>query len=289
MSSSLGAKREGHARVELEPDQVNATRATALAVGAEVMARTHVIWDEISDRSGAGIADAADHLMTALCDLHGCDCAGWFGAQRLDVVPEGDPLLGWRPMVLQQLDRRDRNDAFYRSTRKAIATQDVSLTTVRHTQMAGSFRATRLRDLVPESWFESEHYKRYLERDQADVVAVVFPVSERCESYFLFIRNAQRPRFEEHERDGLAYALRGIRWFHRHMLLFHGLLGASAPLTVTERNALRCLLSGGADKDIAAELQIGLHGAREHVASLYRKFGVSSRTELMALWLGRAG
>jgi hypothetical protein len=95
----------------------------------------------------------------------------------------------------------------------------------------------------PEYW-RDRTYKRYLERDQADVVAVVFPVSERSESYFLFIRNAQRPRFEEHERDGLAYALRGIRWFHRHMLLFHGLLGTGAPLTVTERNALRCLLSG---------------------------------------------
>jgi DNA-binding CsgD family transcriptional regulator len=289
MSNSLATKREGNARVELEPDQGNATRATALAVGAEVMARTHVIWDEISERSGAGIEDATNHLMAALCDLHGCDCAAWFGAQRLEVVPQDDPMHGWRPMALQQLDRRDRFDAFFRSTRKAIETQDISLTTVRHTQMAGSFRATRLRDLVPESWFESEHYKRYLERDQADVVAVVFPVSERSESYFLFIRNAQRPRFEEHERDGLAYALRGIRWFHRHMLLFHGLLGTGAPLTVTERNALRCLLSGAADKDIAAELQIGLHRAREHVAALYRKFDVASRTELMALWLGRAG
>ena len=255
-------------------------------VGPDIMERAHLLWDEIASRSGS-IEETADHVMATLCDWVGCDGAVWIGTMRLAIAPDRDPLCGWRPVAVRELDRRAAVMSCG-EVRKAIATEQVGLTDLLHARMAGAFRATRLCDLVPESWFESEDYKRHLENDRSDVVTVVFPVNERCESYFVFTRGAQRPRFSEAERDALAYALRGLGWFHRHMVLFYGALGSSAPLTATERGVLRHLLAGAADKDIAAELQIGVHGARKHVAALYAKFGVSSRAELMALWLGHA-
>lgn len=263
-----------------------AAESATLKVSADIARQTHAIWDAIAGRSGAHVEEAANQLMGALCDLHGCDNAYWIGAARLPVVAKDDPLDGWRPGALQQLKRLDRHDAAFTKSRKRRIKPNIPLTTTHHVRTAGVFRATRLRDLVPASWFKSKDYAWYLENDWADTVTVIFPVSERAESYFMFVRNQQQGRFDARTRDALAYALRGLRWFHRHMLLFHGVLGASAPLTPTERRALRCLLSGGADKDIAAELDIGLHGAREYVATLYRKFNVSSRTALMALWLG---
>jgi DNA-binding CsgD family transcriptional regulator len=255
-------------------------------VSSVLMERAHVLWDDIASRSGS-IEETADHLMATLCDWLGCDGAVWIGTTRLAIAPDREPLGAWRPVAVRELDQRGASVMSCSEVFKAIATEDVGLTDVLHAQMAGAFRATRLCDLVPESWFESEHYRRYLERDLSDVVTVVFPVSERCESYFVFVRRAHRPRFSESERDALAYALRGLGWFHRHLALFYGALGSSAPLTATERRVLRHLLAGAADKDIAAALQIGLHGARKHVAALYEKFRVSSRAELMALWLGQ--
>lgn len=255
-------------------------------VSPDFMEQAHLLWDEIASRSRS-IEEGADHVMARLCDWVGCDAAVWIGTARLAIAPGRDPLCGWRPVAVRELDRRGVSVMGCSEVRKAIATEDVGLTDVLHAQMAGAFRATRLCDLVPESWFESEDYRRYLENDRSDVVTVVFPVNERCESYFVFTRGAQRPRFSELERDALAYALRGLGWFHRHMVLFYGALGSSAPLTATERGVLRHLLAGAADKNIAAELQIGVHGARKHVAVLYDKFGVSSRSELMALWLGQ--
>jgi DNA-binding CsgD family transcriptional regulator len=255
-------------------------------VSPDMMEQAHLLWDEIAIRSGS-IEETADHVMATLCDWVGCDGAVWIGTMRLAIAPDRDPLCGWRPVAVRELERRGVSAMSRGEVRKAIATGAVGLTDVLHAQMAGAFRATRLCDLVPEGWFESEHYRRYLENDRSDVVTVVFPVNERCESYFVFSRGAQRPRFSESERDALAYALRGLSWFHRHMVLFYGVLGSSAPLTATERGVLRHLLAGAADKGIAAELQVGVHGARKHVAALYEKFGVSSRAELMALWLGQ--
>jgi DNA-binding CsgD family transcriptional regulator len=264
-----------------------AAGSATLKVRPEIARRTHEIWDAIAGRSGTRVEEAANQLMAALCELHSCDNAYWIGAARLPVVAEGDPLHGWRAGAMQQLKWLDRHDAaFARSRKLRRLNHDIPLTTSHHVRMAGVFRATRLRDLVPASWFKSKDYAWYLENDWADTVTVIFPVSECTESYFMFVRNRGQRRFDTRTRDALAYALRGLRWFHRHLLLFHGVLGASAPLSLTERGALRCLLSGGTDKDIAAVLGIGLHGAREHVATLYRKFDVSSRTELMALWLG---
>jgi DNA-binding CsgD family transcriptional regulator len=58
-------------------------------------------------------------------------------------------------------------------------------------------------------------------------------------------------------------------------------------LSRREKEALDCLLSGAADKEIAAQLGISLHTAREYVKAVYKAYGVSGRTELIARFARR--
>jgi DNA-binding CsgD family transcriptional regulator len=89
---------------------------------------------------------------------------------------------------------------------------------------------------------------------------------------------------------------------HRRMLsLLHNELGthiggalASAcepalqDLTRRQRDALDALLVGDSEKQIALRLGISNATAHEHVVSIYRHYGVNSRAELMARFVGRA-
>ena len=86
--------------------------------------------------------------------------------------------------------------------------------------------------------------------------------------------------------DGPVYqAFRGIKWFHRQIMLTHGPLIAKAPLTPTERKVLALLLTKASEKQIADQLGLAASTTHQHVVALFRKFGVRSRAGLMSLWL----
>jgi DNA-binding CsgD family transcriptional regulator len=61
----------------------------------------------------------------------------------------------------------------------------------------------------------------------------------------------------------------------------------SEPLSRRQRQTLELLLTGDAEKQIAARLSISRHTVHVYVKSLYKLFGVSSRGELLAKWVQR--
>jgi DNA-binding NarL/FixJ family response regulator len=63
---------------------------------------------------------------------------------------------------------------------------------------------------------------------------------------------------------------------------------STADLTSREREVLRLIGAGEANKRIAAELDISERTARTHVSNILRKLGLSSRTQA-ALWAVREG
>jgi DNA-binding CsgD family transcriptional regulator len=166
---------------------------------------------------------------------------------------------------------------------------DVDETTLRNLAGAGVFRANRLQDLAGPEWFESAYYRAYYKSvGREDAVWVAFPVNKDVESWFGIFRDANQPLFTETERDEIAYALRGLKWFHRQLMLSHGLLAAKNPLTAAERQVLHLLLTGLSEKLIAEQLGRSYHTTHGWITSIYRKFGVNNRAALMALWLGQA-
>jgi pSer/pThr/pTyr-binding forkhead associated (FHA) protein len=62
-------------------------------------------------------------------------------------------------------------------------------------------------------------------------------------------------------------------------------LPALMQLSEAQRRVLDLLVSGGAEKQVAADLKLSPHTVHNHVKVIYRRFGVSSRAELLALFV----
>lgn len=65
------------------------------------------------------------------------------------------------------------------------------------------------------------------------------------------------------------------------------MIQAGPPLSRRERQTLELLLDGGSEKQIANGLAISRHTVHVYVKSLYKRFGVNSRPELLAKWIRR--
>jgi DNA-binding CsgD family transcriptional regulator len=250
--------------------------------------RVHGIWDRLADFDAAQVDGALTFLLQSLCALVGAQNADWFGVVRLpDSLPK-DPVHGWRPPVVHYLHPSEKLLATVKDQTRKLEFGIADEVVVRMVGMSGHFRACRLRDIAPAGWFDSAFYREYY-RDcgHDDAMYIAFPVNNDVESYFGLFRATGQPAFAAIERDAAAYALRGLKWFHRQLLLSHGLLIAETGLTPVERRVLKNLLTGLAEKQIAAELGQSYHTTHEYVTTIYRKFGVGNRAALMALWLGR--
>ncbi|HEV2296121.1 MAG TPA: helix-turn-helix transcriptional regulator [Tepidisphaeraceae bacterium] len=64
--------------------------------------------------------------------------------------------------------------------------------------------------------------------------------------------------------------------------------GLTKPLSPRLRQVLECLLRGDGAKQAAARLGLSIHTVNDYVKDLYRRFGVSSRSELLALFVSRS-
>lgn len=249
----------------------------------------HSLWDELADFDAARSDEALVYLMERLCALAGAWNILWMGTVRLDTTFPGDPIKGWRPRVIRHLHPSRPLDGRAWEEAGKLDQGVMDVTTIRNAERAGTFRANRLCDLVGPEWFESPYYHvHYRGLGTADAIWVAFPVNEDAESWFGIYRALDRPPFTEAERDAIAYALRGIKWFHRQLMLSNGVLVAATTLTPTERMVLHLLLTGLSEKLIAAELGRSHHTVHEYITVIFRKFGVNNRAALMALWLGQS-
>jgi DNA-binding CsgD family transcriptional regulator len=88
----------------------------------------------------------------------------------------------------------------------------------------------------------------------------------------------------------------GIDRRRRLVAMFCSMLGEQAlegkaaspggpPLSPRQRETLELLLAGNAEKQIASALSISKHTVHVYVKSLYKRFGVNSRPELLARWV----
>lgn len=254
-----------------------------------VRERIHTIWDTLADFDAAKVDEALAYLQTNLCELIDAQNADWIGVVRMGATLPGDPVSGLRTPVIRALRHSEKPLISLikqmRNLERGIANDVV----IRIVNMSGNFRACRLCDVVSSECFDFPFYRSYYQGcGHQGAVYVVFPVNEDAESWFGLCRATGQSPFTVEERGTLAYALRGIKWFHRQLLLSHGLLVASTPLTLVERQVLQGLMTGLAEKEIAAAQGQSFHTTHEYVSSIFRKFGVNNRAALMALWLGRA-
>ncbi len=247
---------------------------------------THRLWDQLSEYAASDTEAALQRLLGSVAAMIDAQNAYWVGSVRIGEA--GDPLLGWRPRricTLRPLPCEGEtlgDDRVRPMPASAIDEYAVALA-----RQAGTFRANRYRDLVSPAWFEGDTYRRQSRLGVGDILTVVAPISADAESYYGFLRLRRGESFSDAERDRAAYALRGLTWFHRRVLLAYGLLVANTPLSPAERRVMGLLLTDRSEKLIADELRLSAATLHTYVRRILRKFGVSGRAGLEAVWLGQ--
>jgi DNA-binding CsgD family transcriptional regulator len=256
---------------------------------ATIREEIHRAWDELADFGAGESAQAVARLMAFLCGQGGAWNATWAGPVRVDENCAADPLQGWRVGAVQALHAiaPHPDEGHFKDILRIVERREIDPSFLLPLRDVGAFRTYSFRRELPADWFASAFYERhYGSVGIFDAVFVAFPLNEDAESHFGFYSSKT---FTDEEIALLAYALRGIKWFHRHLMLSHGLLMASTPLTTAERKVLRLLLTDASEKRIAAQMEMAASTVHQYVVSIYRKFGVSSRAGLMSLWLSRGG
>ena len=248
--------------------------------------RIDALWDEVADFGAHDTDVALGHVLRVLSELVGAQNAFWLGAVRLG--SDGEPLRGWRMRAVRRMNATPEDEQVYRFSRQRLdhgSSDEVTLAQVRD---AGVFRARLLRELASPAFLATPDYDAlYRARSICDALFVVTPINRDAESYFGWYRIGEESGpFSVGDRDVLAYALRPLKWFNRRVMLYHGLLIARAPLTATERRLLGLLLTERTERDIADDLDLTLATTHTYITRLFRKFSVSGRAGLTALWLG---
>lgn len=255
-----------------------------------VQERVFQLWDELAAFPSAEIDRAWRHLARTIAKWVQADMVYWVGTVRFLHGEQAtqDILHGWRTKVVDFLDPPTEEAQLAARREMDNRMHDPGMTTIASLRGSGVFRVNRLHEgFVDMDEFRQTDYYRanYLDLGIHDELSVACPVSPETEAYFVFNRRETEGRFSEAEAELAGFALRGLSWFHRQMFFSHGLLVAQEPLTPTQREVLRLLLSEKTEKEIAAELGQSFHTTHTHVKDIFRKYNVKSRAGLMAVWL----
>ncbi|WED66189.1 LuxR C-terminal-related transcriptional regulator [Synoicihabitans lomoniglobus] len=248
--------------------------------------RIHCLWDELAAIEASENESALMHLLRTVAEMIDAQNAYWMEAVQMTRAM-ADPLCGWRPMVIRYLQPLPMDERFTQRRMRAIRSGEIDESTVAQARLAGTFRAHRLRDIVPAAWYKTEFYQSYRDRGIHDSLTVGVPINAMTEGYYGFLRMREGEPFTEKQLQVAHYAMRGLTWFHRQVLLAHGVTVAGTPLTPRERELLALLLTDRPEKLIAEELGVTTATVHTYVRQLLRKLGVSGRNGLISLWLGR--
>lgn len=253
--------------------------------------RIYELWDELADLPIAESRQSIDLLFSRVAGWIGADNASWIGTVRISERADAkkDVLYGWRLRTAERwLPSTEHSQEFIRKV-LAHMDRDPGMSTRKIISQSGHFRSYRLRDgfINFEKFRNTPQYQMYFQQGNiTDRIWCVFPVNQDTESLFCFDRHNRRKHFTEEQEQLVAQTLRGIKWFHRQLLLNHGLLVGKTPLSPAHRRLLPHLLSGKSEKEIAEAMDLSRATTHKYVTDIYRSFDVKSRVELVTLWMG---
>jgi DNA-binding CsgD family transcriptional regulator len=266
----------------------------ALPVAA--MESVFALWDELERFPVDKSDDALGHLAKRLRGLLRADNIKWLGVIRVlrGSTARRDDLLGWRIRSTYELFEDPPN---YRKLTACWFRRDNQMdpgflyghATLAMVKGLGKFQSHRMRDgWIPfEEFQSSKHYRiHYTDLNITDRIWLSVPLNADSESMFLVDRHGDSPHFTKTEEILAATILRGIRRFHCRLFLERGLFIGEHELSPVSRRILQKLLTGMSEKEIAQALNQTPATTHKYIKTIYHRFGVNGRAELMALWLG---
>lgn len=123
--------------------------------------------------------------------------------------------------------------------------------------------------------------------DVGSRICLAMPLGPDCETYIMLDRRPRERRFDERDVELVAEAASGLTTHMHTAALARGVLPLGRVLTPREREVLVHLGTGRSEKEIAAELGLTVRSTHQVVVAIYKKLGVRSRPELMALLAAR--
>lgn len=259
----------------------------------------HGVWDTLATFPAADSEQALKFLLKEISDIINAQNANWIVLVRVVDDRVGlaeqkkqlasDPYFGWRPVQLAWLNESPALMTAYKDHTGTVKRVPIepNESTLKRLKQAGVFRSTLLKNHVSPAFYKSATYEAvYLNSGFSDALFVAAPVGKDVEIFFSFMRNEGQPEFTSADLEIATYTLRSLLWFHKQVLLSYGVRLGSAPLTQTERKVLNLLLTANSEPQIAKILSQQKATTHQHVTRIFRKFNVTSRAALTALWLG---
>ena len=255
----------------------------------DIAAHISELWDELAGFPAAQFLQSRDHLLTTLCDLVDAQQADWIGVVRFASASSNDPMRGWRPRTVSAHNHLPLAEEVIQQAFAEMDRGEPDVTTLRNVELAGQYRVLLLKDLATPEWFESPSYSNnYLRIGRKDSIWAGIPVNDEVEVQIGLHRGLGQDDFSANDVEVVSRAVRGLKWFYRLQMLGEGIGIATAPITPAEGTVLSGMLQGLSEKQIAAANDQSPHTTHDHIKSIYRKYGVSSRRALMALWLNHS-
>jgi len=259
----------------------------ARVVERERLLRLARLVGELGEMPAAHADETIGHLLEHTCRLIDASdallCLGFRDARHAP----SDPLRGWRSTRAIRFGpnaERDGRllDAWYHH--RPNLPLDHGIVTLSRAQHVLAVRQIEL--LASASGDQGPVLDLLDACGIDDRILATRPIADGVKLLFGAYRRRGAPRFAADDAQLVEALMTAIAAPARRIALANGILGTTRPLTVRERQVLRHLLEGRNEKQSALELGLAPRSLHHHVSALYGKFGVRSRAELMALFLG---
>lgn len=247
--------------------------------GADVASLTRLISQASDPLWRADLAARRRRLLEGICRLVDADVYLWSCA----VI---DPSLADDVMSSQTLDGGWKNDAQrVDAFRLLVNPQFVAM--VNEPLVAAALKMEYVtldrREIVSAEQWEAvgEPWRR---NGFNESLLNLFPLGPNNFSGTGFHRAAGKPPYTPRERAIVHHALQHVEWFHRQAAQDPS-AGKVLQLSPRERQTLDLLLGGDTKRQIAEKLSLSEHTVGDYTKSIYKRFQVSSRGELQALFV----
>lgn len=244
------------------------------------------LWGELAEIGLADIDVAMLHLRRRIRELVGVD-RGFITVHRQLAAPEDDKLLGYRPVLHKSYGPDHRRLDGLADNWMAHEPNFVEDPVIRKVvQNHGRRRTDIQRQTVDKRTFEGSSLRRLFNISEVeDRIGSTLPIMNGFEVTFGFDRAFGSGVFREYDRLTIATIIGGVMPLTRAYLRSYGVMPGQTSLSGRQREVLRYLLGPLSEKEIADRLDLSTGYLHQVVVQVFRRLGVRSRAELMALWI----